>query len=190
MEPNDNPSREALIKAATSLFGERGPAAVSTRQIANEAGVNSGLIHRHFRTKDALLREVMDRLVSDIASANDSERQDPESLFRFFLAAGEQTGYWRLLARSLLDGVDVRELQTEFPTMKRIQELFEELKRSGELDDAFDPRVISALLTCLGLGWLIFEPFLLVASGLDQEEPHDVSRAVRRTVFSMIERMR
>ena len=63
-------AREALLRAATALFGERGPASVSTREIAALANVNSGLIHRHFRTKDRLLREVLNELAHEIGNGS------------------------------------------------------------------------------------------------------------------------
>ena len=50
---------EAVCKAAAELFAERGPAAVSSRDIAARAGVNYGLIHRHFGSRQELQRQVM-----------------------------------------------------------------------------------------------------------------------------------
>ncbi|MFO7557486.1 MAG: helix-turn-helix domain-containing protein, partial [Desulfobacterales bacterium] len=46
----------ALIRAAAELFSEKGVEAVSLRKIAVRAGVNHGLIHRHFGSKEALRR--------------------------------------------------------------------------------------------------------------------------------------
>jgi len=43
------------MAAATELVAERGWDAVTTRQIAERAGVNQALIHYHFGTKEALL---------------------------------------------------------------------------------------------------------------------------------------
>ena len=45
-EPKD--ARAALLDTAVTLFALHGPATVTTRQIAAAAGVNLGLIHRHF----------------------------------------------------------------------------------------------------------------------------------------------
>ena len=50
---------EALVAAAMRLFGERGPGAVSLREVAAEAGVNYGLIHQYVGTKDDLLALVI-----------------------------------------------------------------------------------------------------------------------------------
>ena len=52
----------ALIDAAIALLAERGPAAVSVRDIATRAGVNHGLVHRHFGSKQALVRAKQQRM--------------------------------------------------------------------------------------------------------------------------------
>src|SRR5207248_8155711 len=49
----------AVIEAATALFAERGPAAVSLREVAQAADVNLGLIHRHIGSKADLLAAVL-----------------------------------------------------------------------------------------------------------------------------------
>jgi len=50
--------REALIKAAHDLIGEKGPAGFSFAEAARSAGVSAAAPYRHFRDRDALLAEV------------------------------------------------------------------------------------------------------------------------------------
>ena len=178
------PAREALLEAAALLFAERGPAAVSTREIATEAGVNNGLIHRHFGTKDELLRQTMERLAARIAEAADGD--DAGSPLRFLDATREQSGYWRLLARCLLDGQSIDEIQTEFPTVGRIVALFEGLRDKGDLATDAEPRILAAALTATALGWMIYEPFLLRAAGLDDRELGDVRDDVRNSMMNLL----
>lgn len=47
------------------LVAERGWDAVTTRQIAERAGVNQGLIHYHFRSKDQLLHAAFERALRE-----------------------------------------------------------------------------------------------------------------------------
>ena len=54
-------AREQIIKAADKLFGEVGFDAATTREIAELSGVNKALIHYHFKSKEALLENVLDR---------------------------------------------------------------------------------------------------------------------------------
>ncbi|MEN6566958.1 MAG: TetR/AcrR family transcriptional regulator [Veillonellales bacterium] len=54
-------SRLKLIEAATPLFAKRGFAAVSIRQLAEAAGVNSAMISYHFGSKENLYKEVLEQ---------------------------------------------------------------------------------------------------------------------------------
>ncbi|MGQ3054845.1 MAG: TetR/AcrR family transcriptional regulator [Roseateles sp.] len=60
------PARERLLHEAACLFGERGFAAVPTREICAAAGVNPGAIHYHFGDKDGLYAEVLRLPVQDL----------------------------------------------------------------------------------------------------------------------------
>src|SRR3954467_7631007 len=52
---------DAVLDAAERLFAAAGPNEVSLRAIAQEAGVNYGVVHRHFGTKDELFDRLMQR---------------------------------------------------------------------------------------------------------------------------------
>lgn len=56
-------SREALLAAAHKLFIEKGYESVSTRELAEEAGVNLGAIQYHFGSKGQLFVETMKTLM-------------------------------------------------------------------------------------------------------------------------------
>lgn len=49
--------RRRLLAATVELIGEKGWNAVSTRMVAERAGVRSGVVHYHFASVSALLRE-------------------------------------------------------------------------------------------------------------------------------------
>lgn len=49
--------RERLLTAASQLIAERGWSAVSTRVLAERAGVGPGLVHYHYPSLNALLNE-------------------------------------------------------------------------------------------------------------------------------------
>src|SRR5216684_4930528 len=58
----------AVLDAAMTLFAARGPASVSVRDIAAAAGVNHALVHRHFGSKQAVLRAVLERAAHELAA--------------------------------------------------------------------------------------------------------------------------
>jgi AcrR family transcriptional regulator len=56
--------REQILACAIKLFGERPYSAVSTTDLAREAGVARGLINHYFGTKRALYLEVVRQMVT------------------------------------------------------------------------------------------------------------------------------
>jgi AcrR family transcriptional regulator len=61
LEPDER--REQILECAIRLFGERPYSAVSTTELANEAGVTRGLLHHYFGTKRGLYVEVVRRML-------------------------------------------------------------------------------------------------------------------------------
>ncbi|MBL7633156.1 TetR/AcrR family transcriptional regulator [Frankia nepalensis] len=57
--------REALIAAATQLAAEHGPDAVVLREAARRVGVSHNAAYRHFADRDALLRAVSARAMTE-----------------------------------------------------------------------------------------------------------------------------
>jgi AcrR family transcriptional regulator len=56
--PSQNLDR-ALLAAGLALFPARGCAGLKVREVAEAAGVNLGMFHYHFRTREAFLRAVL-----------------------------------------------------------------------------------------------------------------------------------
>lgn len=63
-------ARARLIEAAARVLAERGYEAATVKEIARAAGVNQGLVHYYFGSKDALLlavvREASDRYAEEM----------------------------------------------------------------------------------------------------------------------------
>jgi AcrR family transcriptional regulator len=57
---DDGSRRERILEAARKLIAEHGFEATSTKVIAAEAGVPSGLVFYYFETKDALIEAIVD----------------------------------------------------------------------------------------------------------------------------------
>jgi AcrR family transcriptional regulator len=88
---DDSVSRTALLDAAESLMVEHGYAAVTTRRVSTEAGVNSGLVHYYFGTMDdlflALFRRRSEHSLERLAQVLD----DPQPLWALWEHAHEQS---------------------------------------------------------------------------------------------------
>lgn len=65
------PSRnldQALLAAGRALFPERGCAGLSLREVADSAGVNLGMFHYHFGSREAFLRALMQQAYEEMFS--------------------------------------------------------------------------------------------------------------------------
>lgn len=58
--PGPTTSRDEIVAAARRLFGDRGFDGTTIRAIAAEAGVNQGLVHHFFRTKEQVFIAAVD----------------------------------------------------------------------------------------------------------------------------------
>ena len=78
--------RRQIMDAAIKLFAQRGYAATSIRQIADEVGVNSAMIHYYFGSKEALLYKVMDQSLEPLVEAISAMKQRKEAPLREFVS--------------------------------------------------------------------------------------------------------
>lgn len=83
-------SRTKLIEAAAPLFAQKGFAAVSIRELAEEAGVNSALISYHFNGKEGLYEAVLEthfsRIVEEIQTV-EKMKLTPEERIAYYAKA-------------------------------------------------------------------------------------------------------
>jgi len=61
-------TRERILDATLALFNDRAPDRVTTAEIARTVGINEGNLYYHFKTKEALLQALFERLEADAAS--------------------------------------------------------------------------------------------------------------------------
>lgn len=155
---------EALLDAATELLAARGPAAVSVREIASRAGVNQGLLHRHFGSKEALLRAVLERLTRRLVPRGPLDAS-PAAGLQLVAAEAATAAHYRILARAILDGQSPEQLLDEFPLIAHLIEFFRARQAAGFAPE-MDARLLAAGSAAMTLGWLLFEPLLAAGIGL------------------------
>ena len=168
----------AVQDAAVELLAEHGPREVTVRAVASRAGVNHALIHRHFGTKDALLRAVVTeesrRIGAEAAALGRSGADAMLALLR------EHGAYWRLLARVVLDEPELLAAE-QLPAAAAALAV---ITGGTEADDA--TRADAAAAAATALGWLVFGPHLARVLRVDDRGAVDarIAQAVRRTVSS------
>lgn len=103
-----NQSRKALLQAARELFAKSPYAKVSTRKIAERAGVNPALIRYYFINKDGLYQQMLigmaEELQRHILSSDWSKVSSPiEPIVRSYAAMfAKEPGIAKLIFRELL----------------------------------------------------------------------------------------
>lgn len=160
-------ARDALLDAAIELFAARGPASVSVREIGRRAGVNQGLIYRHFGSKSALLAEAIEQ-----GSAG------------LFPAALADTGFGidsvvsqlhhgsvapRLIARTLVDDIDIASVRSDFPVLGALLGTYPGVSRSSTSTGIADPRMAVATAAATVLGSAIWGSHLRGPLGLERD---------------------
>lgn len=173
--------REALLAAAVELFAAHGPASVSVRRIARHASVNHGLVHRHFGSKEALLTEAIEVGSTPVfPAALATEGFDVDGVVHI---AHQRPETARLIARTLVDGVDITTVRQQFPVIRQLL-----AQQTGRLTTTAtntattgpashgDPRLAVASAGSMVLGSVIWGGLLGAAFGLD--DPAEVRAAV------------
>jgi AcrR family transcriptional regulator len=165
-EDDDRPAsgRDALLASAIELFAARGPASVSVRGIAHHANVNQGLIYRHFGSKDALLAVAIEESSSGLfpaALADEGFDFDAVSWMVHHRSPAP-----RLIARTLVDDVDIRTVRRRFPILRRLIDDFDDVPTGAGPGDLSDPRVAVASAASLVLGSAVWGEAVGPALGL------------------------
>jgi AcrR family transcriptional regulator len=89
-------TKSRILDVAEGLFGEKGYAATSLRDITREAGTNLASVNYHFQSKEGLLSAIVERFVDPVNQERlevldalerraDGEAVDLEGLLRAFL---------------------------------------------------------------------------------------------------------
>jgi AcrR family transcriptional regulator len=147
--------RAAVLDAAARHFAAHG-ANASLRDIAADAGVNLGLIHRHFGNKDDLLQAVLDsqrRAGADLVAAAPDAATAVREIFEETVYKDQHV---RTLAWLLLDEEQGRSLRHEYPAIEALR---------AKVGDDPDARARLMAAFTMVYGWTVFGPQLREAFG-------------------------
>jgi AcrR family transcriptional regulator len=158
----------ALMDAAEGLLYEVGYAGVTTRAVAEAAGVNHGLVHYYFGSMEELLSQTLERFVEQLAHALETLYADPNLSFAEKWRLGSQ--FWvdeptsrfpKILLELLAMGWNMPALRARLTEVHaQFREIFAhhfgQALRDYDLDESqFPLKAIVAAVTSFQLGLIV-----------------------------------
>ena len=177
-------TREALIGALIKLLEERSLGEISVREIAAEAGVNHGLVHRYYGSKDNLVHAAARRVSEEIHRGYPGQRGMSAFTFRYLRDHPEVV---RIVARACLESrTDL--LRAASPDPARLEQIIaplcEAMARTG-IDTGVDPHVPNAFAISALFGWFLFHPLLEEGFGLPFDADEQVEGLLQLLDFAL-----
>jgi AcrR family transcriptional regulator len=85
--------RESILNAANIVFGQRGYDTVRIDDVANAAGISKALIYEHFRSKQELYSELMNRAALEMLDRIVAAGSEPGAIGAVRLQRGATAGF-------------------------------------------------------------------------------------------------
>ncbi|MBL4694832.1 TetR/AcrR family transcriptional regulator [Candidatus Gracilibacteria bacterium] len=173
MTTNKTPTKERLIHSATVLFGEKGYAGVSVREICKHANTSMNMIHHFFGSKEGLLSFIVDQFNENVFSVPNKllektprSKEDFQSRIEMIFEATLET-YIKERATLL---VVIKE-QSSSQAMLDYTELFvsfmERSKKKGFIRKKLDSEMITGLMIDRILNQVQYAPWIKKVTGDD-----------------------
>ena len=169
---SDLTARARIRDAAIKLFAERGVDGATVRDIAQEAGVSSGLLRHHFGSKEGLRDACDEWALSELTkvSGQFTEFRSLDGLTpRIMLLQ-------RYLIRSMMDGSP-----TGAAMFDRMIEYGEQWLATTDLKVA-DPRAFVAVLSVMKMSLFTMRDLMSRALGADVTEPAAWARMLQASL--------
>jgi TetR/AcrR family transcriptional regulator len=171
MRKSGDERREEIVQAVLDLAAEKGVKQLSTQAIADRVGIAQPTIFRHFKTRDAIIRAVMESvgsamlvLVTDVLAGHGAPDQRLRQLLRRQLQfVSHRRGVSRVLFSERLHYEDpklkavVRRMMERYTD--KVAKLIAEGQTAGQFRPGLPPRetamMILALIQGLVMRWSI-----------------------------------
>ena len=128
---------DALLDAAERLLVEQGYGAITTRKLAEQAGINPGLVHYHFGSMEEVMVQVLERFTARLIARQRAMYSSDRPFLEKWRAA------WSFQEEDLANGyskiwLELQALAWNRPELRtRVQQVNAEWRRV--LTEAFEP---------------------------------------------------
>lgn len=176
-------TRGRILDAATALFAERGFAPVTMRAIGEASGIDNSSVYRHFESKNALARSVLDRAMESLVAAVAPHQSAPATLAGVVDAVTAAAMHlwdqpatarlvlqWVTSAQDAATGFDVS-LPVEAPgapsggLFRGMREVIQRAERAGTVRPLVWPDILVAIVGVVALRPATFRSFVASQEG-------------------------
>ncbi len=176
---------QKLLKAACKLLAEKGPKAVSNRDIAKLAGVNHGQIHHYFGSKRGLLEAAVSKLAHEHWAHIQVDGLTP-------LALRKDKTYIMAIIRCAIDGeleLATLELRENISVPRRaLQKLLDNRDPSEtETETETDMKGRMGAAMAIEMAWAVLEPFISATLDIESHEVDAVKQKITEILLSIAE---
>ncbi|MFP4430138.1 MAG: TetR family transcriptional regulator [Spirochaetota bacterium] len=160
-------TKERIVKAAVRVFAEQGFSGAKLSDIASEAGVTRGAIYWHFKNKEALIEELLQRIDSYHVHLVESSRTDDGSLqdrlrrvMRRLIRRQVEDQEWRMMQEIVVRDFlnrrgNVTWMETNSQGDVAAERFFDEIIARGEILGFSDGMTALVAASCFVSGWII-----------------------------------
>ena len=154
--------RGRVLAAGKKLFAEHGFAGTSLRQVAEDAGISTGLLQYHFGSKQGLYDAVREDALGDYIESQRSQLELPDQVVAPFLEGALRQYFrymhahpeWsRLATWSILEG-DIRPWPRETEFLDTLVARVDAAKKAGVIQSDLDPELLVILVGSIMNSWL------------------------------------
>jgi AcrR family transcriptional regulator len=177
--PTDLTARARIREAALTLFAAKGIDGATIRDIAQAAGVSSGLLRHHFGSKEGLRDACDDYVMAELARVRAPYLAGNQTLGAQAMSNALNSVPLRLqnyVVRSTMDGTPAGAQMFE----RNVDEAATWLAHSDIETD--DPRAYCAVLVSLQMGMFLMRDRISATIGDDTHEPVGQARMLRAAV--------
>jgi TetR/AcrR family fatty acid metabolism transcriptional regulator len=145
-----------ITEAALKVIGQKGINGATTAGIAIAAGISEGNLYRHFKNKEEIIKSVIDKIGSDLASilTDVAEITDPlhklETTFkRHLLYIEAHVGVPRTIFSEEIivvnENLRAKVRSTIMTYFQGVKKIVDQGQKSGVFDEGMDPYAITSM---------------------------------------------
>lgn len=186
-------TKDRILQISLQLFNERGERSITTNHIAAELGISPGNLYYHFRNKQEIIKELMERYQKEtleMLALPDDRAVNANDKIRYFQVLSSQLWEYRFLHRDVYhlieNNADFRKIYPRFAgkVMQQGQKIYHAFVEAGLMQ--MTASEIEALIINIWIVLTNWTNFLYMSGHLSDSNHLDEKwmwQALRQMVF-------